>query len=414
MFRCSGHGADETMWTVGGPWQLSATHPSLVLPPPSARLPPPSSFQVPGQRNAGEGVRAAVHEREGKDGSKARDGLKEERRRGDGRRRILEGEWAHAHCHGRDPPTARRLQAPSPPRRARPMSRPVAVPPICAIAHFHPAVSLGAAWAADSGERCVQAQGGLSTAASLCGGVQRPWGFDIYLLSDREALPIFFWGHFWGMFLSPVPSTESVVGCRSRDTASTTAIHERTGRLDGIQNRSVGAQRHCCRLFFLRRTGYGGEEEPSSHRLGFWNPWGAPTHHSPFPSHCTVQPTVPLLPPYQVPTRCPGPGPGLRADRRPLSTVRRPSAFRRRSLHSSSLSPRFVPFPPSTYIHPETTHRQTRRLSWSSSPSRRAHCPRPCPSTSSTVFDSVPTRGSFFGSLCVFVLLFPDPAFPSE
>lgn len=234
-------------------------------------------------------------------------------------------------------------------------------------------------------------------------------------------------GHFL-FCLSPVPSTELVAGCRSRDTASTTAIHERTGRLDGIQNRSVGAQRHCCRLFLsetneLRegaricghpipaqtdptRTwgGKGGATLPSSRFLESLGE--APTHHpSSFPAtalssslfHCCPLPS----------TNCPGPGPGLRA-------ARRPSAFRRRSLHSSSLLPRLVPFPPSTHIHPETTHRQTRRLSWSSSPPRRAHCPRPCPSTSSAVFDSVPTRGSFFGSLCVFVLPFPDPAFPSE
>ncbi|KAK1829241.1 hypothetical protein QBC39DRAFT_135863 [Podospora conica] len=57
--------------------------------------------------------------------------------------------------------------------------------------------------------------------------------------------------------LVSVPYRVRSAGCRSSDTASTTAIHERTGRVDGIQNRSVGAQRHCCRLFFLRRTGYG-------------------------------------------------------------------------------------------------------------------------------------------------------------
>ena len=78
----------------------------------------------------------------------------------EGRRLVLEGEWTHTQCHQRDPTHNATSAGPKPPRLAHPMSRPVAVPPIYAIAHFHPAgLSLGAAWSTDSvGARCVQAQ----------------------------------------------------------------------------------------------------------------------------------------------------------------------------------------------------------------------------------------------------------------
>lgn len=167
------------------------------------------------------------------------------------------------------------------------------------------------------------------TAAVDCtGSLFRPhqWHSFTYLLSDLGAL-------FFG---PPVPEyihgtkhrpSRSLAGCRSRDTASTPAIHERTGRLDGIQNRSGGAQRHCCRLFLsetngLRegaracghpipsqpgpdptwgegRGGMGGRRRsPSS---WFLESLGGPHPHlvpiSQPLSHCTVQPTVPL--PFQ-------------------------------------------------------------------------------------------------------------------
>lgn len=76
MFRCSGHGADKTMWTVEARGSCQRpTLPPLPLPSPSSSLFFSTKFLV--KETRGEGVRAAVHEREGKDGSKARDGLKD-------------------------------------------------------------------------------------------------------------------------------------------------------------------------------------------------------------------------------------------------------------------------------------------------------------------------------------------------
>lgn len=150
-----------------------------------------------------------------------------------------------------------------------------------------------------------------------------------------------------------------------------------------------------------------------------------PTFGSHFPAteplHCPAH--CPTAFPTRAPVQGPVLSPGLRA--RSAPTDHRPPPFRlppAGPLHSSPsclLPPRLVPFspfhPPSP-IHPATTHRQTRRLSWSSSPPRRAH------SLSSAVSKS-PQRRPRLGPVPLVLLLrlgvrlcspFPGPGFASE
>lgn len=107
---------------------------------------------------------------------------------------------------------------------------------------------------------CLWAQHGRPEGvggAMHCSGLTAQAAFGtfvlLYLLSDWEHC-FFFWAPFSRVLSTWHRQSRSLAGCRSRDTALTPAIHERTGRLDGIQNRSVGAQRHCCRRLFLSET----------------------------------------------------------------------------------------------------------------------------------------------------------------
>ena len=211
---------------------------------------------------------------------------------------------------------------PKPPRLAHPMSRPVAVPPIYAIAHFHPAgLSLGAAWSTDSvGARCVQAQ------------------YVVCLLVFAAVLSV----GFCHLFIVGLGSTNFLRGifffvchpyrARSWSLAADQETQRRrrryTSELDdwtGSRTAASALKDIAAAFFFLRRTSYGralgSVGTQYQHQTDPTRTWGgeggatlpssrfleslgeAPTHHpSSIPSHCTVQPTVPLLPPtkYQL------------------------------------------------------------------------------------------------------------------